>query len=193
MTSTKQATTRHDPITLRSVGQSDLAAFFVYLDAHLRDNGANGTPLFQPMARAESHVPPHMRGGFETGLATPLGQSGWRRAWIALDASGAIAGHVDLRARPEAPAAHRALLGMGVHRDHRQKGLGLRLVDEAIGWARRQPDLAWVDLEVLSANAPARRLYARAGFATTGEIADLFRVDGAALAYTYMSRTLSGD
>ena len=178
-------------ITVRSVAQTDLSAFFAYLDDHLRDNGANETPLFQPVPRAESRLPQPLRTNFEQGLARPLDQGCWRRAWIAVSADGAIAGHVDLRARAEAGAAHRALLGMGVHRDHRQQGLGLRLVSEAIDWARRQPELAWIDLEVLSLNAPARRLYLRAGVAITGEVPDLFRLDGAKLAHTYMSRALS--
>lgn len=182
-----------DSMAVRSVGQSDLAAFFTYLDEHLRDNGANGTPLFQPMPRAESRLAEQRRTDFESGLATPLGQRGWRRAWIAVSANGAIAGHFDLRARLEAGAAHRTLLGMGVHRDYRQQGLGLRLVSEAIDWTRRQPELAWIDLEVLSVNEPARRLYARAGFAVTGEVHDLFRLDGAELAYTYMSRASPND
>lgn len=33
-------------MAVRSVGHFDLAALFTYLDEYLRDNGANGTPLF---------------------------------------------------------------------------------------------------------------------------------------------------
>jgi RimJ/RimL family protein N-acetyltransferase len=183
----------HGEMTVRNIGQSDLTVFFAYIDDHLHDNGANGTPLFQPMPRAESRFPQQKRTDFESGLLTPLGQDGWRRAWMAVNVDGAIVGHCDLRARPEAAAAHRALLGMGVHRDYRQQGLGLRLVSKAIDWARQQSKLAWIDLEVLSVNEPARRLYARAGFVRTGEVRDLFRLDGAKLAYTYMSLALSSD
>lgn len=179
-----------DSMAIRRVDQSDLTAFFVYLDDHLRDNGANGAPLFQPMPRAESRLPAHKRMGFENGLSTPLGQRGWRRAWIAVESSGAIAGHFDLRARPEPASEHRALLGMGVHRNYRQQGLGLMLVGAAVEWARRQAELEWIDLEVLSVNEPARRLYSRAGFIVTGEVHDLFRLDGVKLGYTYMSLAL---
>jgi hypothetical protein len=105
---------------IRSVGQDDPPAFFAYLDGHLGDNGRNGTALFQPLARAASRFPDGNKAGFTTGLATPLDQPGWRRAWVAVDKGGAIAGHIDLRARPERAAAHRALLGMGVHRDWRR-------------------------------------------------------------------------
>jgi len=76
---------------------------------------------------------------------------------------------------------------MGVHRDHRGQGLGARLLDTALSWAGAQ-GLAWVDLEVLSNNLPARRLYERSGFVQTGEIPDLFRIDGEGHGYVFMTR-----
>ena len=42
---------------IRSVVAADLPALFVYLDDHLQDNGRAGTPLLQPMARADSRFP----------------------------------------------------------------------------------------------------------------------------------------
>ncbi len=167
--------------------QQDLPALFVYLDDHLGDNGRDGTPLFQPMPRAASCFPVDKRAGFVIGLGNALNAPGWRRGWIAVDDSGIICGHIDLRARPERTAAHRCLLGMGVHRDHRGQGLGARLLDTALSWAGAQ-GLAWVDLEVLSGNLPARRLYERSGFVQTGEIPDLFRIDGERHGYVFMTR-----
>ena len=166
--------------------QQDLPALFVYLDDHLGDNGRDGTPLFQPMPRAESRFPVDRRAGFVLGLGTALDAPGWRRGWIAVDAAGAIRGHIDLRARPERTAAHRCLLGMGVHRDARGQGLGARLLDTALSWAGEQ-GLDWLDLEVLSGNRPARRLYERSGFVRTGEIPDLYRIDGEQHGYVFMS------
>jgi ribosomal protein S18 acetylase RimI-like enzyme len=175
-------------LTIRPAVHTDLAALFAYLNDHLADNGKDGAPLFQPMARSESRLPPEKEAGFITGLGTQVGEPGWRRVWLALDDAGAIAGHIDLRARPERPAAHRAMLGMGVHRDYRRQGLGARLVDAAMAWARIDAGIDWVDLEVLSVNRPARDLYERTGFAVVGEIADMFRIDGEQLAYTLMTR-----
>ena len=175
-------------VQIRQAVHTDLAALFAYLNDHLADNGKDGAPLFQPMARSQSRLPLEKEASFITGLGTPLGEAGWRRVWLALDAAGAIAGHIDLRARPERPAAHRAMLGMGVHRDYRRQGLGARLVDAAMAWARNEAGIDWVDLEVLSVNRPARDLYERAGFAVVGEIADMFRIDGELLAYTFMTR-----
>ena len=175
---------------IQGVAAADLPALFVYLDDHLQDNGRAGTPLFQPMARADSRFPVDKRAAFALGLGTEVGAPGWRRAWMALDADGAICGHVDLRARPERASNHRCLLGMGVHRDWRRQGLGERLLATALAWARTQDGLAWVDLEVLSSNQPARRLYERCGFAFVGELPDLFRIDGEQHGYVYMTHQL---
>ncbi|WP_370659674.1 GNAT family N-acetyltransferase [Massilia polaris] len=113
-----------------------------------------------------------------------------KRQALSLDSGrrSAIAGHIDLRARPERAAAHRALLGMGVHRDQRRKGLGVRLIDASMAWARDETGIDWIDLEVLSNNRAARDLYARTGFATVGEMPDMFRIDGEQHAYTFMTR-----
>jgi len=155
-----------------------LAQLFMYLDDQLQENGRDGMPLFQPVPRLQSRVSPERAAAFAASFAVPFGQPGWRCMWIALDSLGAIGGHVDLRARPDAVSSHRALLGMGVHRDYRRFGLGRQLVDTALAWAGGMPSLEWVDLEVLSGNHAARRLYERAGFVVTGEVPDLYRIDG---------------
>jgi ribosomal protein S18 acetylase RimI-like enzyme len=172
---------------IRSLSSSDLDVFFAYLNDHLLDNGREGTPLFQPMPRGQG-FPPEKGASFRSGAEKALHQQGWRRVWLAQDARG-IMGHIDLRSRPEPAASHRALLGMGVHRDARRTGVGMRLLDAAIHWAEQQ-GLEWLDLEVLSANAPAVALYRKRGFVRTGEIPDLFRINGESLCYSYMSLAL---
>jgi ribosomal protein S18 acetylase RimI-like enzyme len=168
-------------VKIRPADAADLPAFFVYLDDHLRDNGANGTPLFQPMSRARSQLPPALKASFVDGLAIPVGEPRWRRLWLALDARGSIAGHVDLRVRPA-----RAMLGMGVHRAYRRRGLGAQLLGTAIDWARHEHGLKWVDLEVLSENHPAVALYLRAGFTMTARIEDMLEIDGVSHDLSYM-------
>ncbi|MFL6671817.1 MAG: GNAT family N-acetyltransferase [Massilia sp.] len=180
-------------LEIRSIDQDDLPRLFLYLDDHLLDNGRDGTPLFQPQSRADARFTVDKAASFTAGLGVAIGEPGWRRAWLACDEAGAIAGHVDLRARPEPAARHRALLGMGVHRDYRRQGLGLRLIEEAVAWAAAHTGLDWIDLEVLSVNEAAHALYRRAGFVTVGEFADMFRIDGESLAYTLMTRPLRTD
>ena len=176
-------------MNIGAAGRDELPSFFAYLNDHLCDNGKDGNALFMPMARGASFFPPDKETAFRTGMDTPLEQAGWRRLWLALGADGEIAGHIDLRARPEKPSAHRALLGMGVHRAARKQGLGAALIDAAVAWASSQ-GFDWIDLEVLSVNRPARALYARCGFEQVGEIADMFRIDGDLLGYTFMTRRL---
>lgn len=178
-------------IAIREAAESDLPALFAYLGEQLLENGRDGMPLFQPMARTlDPVVPEAMQARFSSGMTTPLGQPGWRRVWIAVADDGAIAGHIDLRARTEPGAGHRALLGMGVQRDYRRHGLGARLVDTALAWARATAPLEWVDLDVLSVNRAARRLYERTGFVQTGEVPDLYRIDGESHGSVTMSRRL---
>lgn len=175
-------------IAIRPATPEDLPALFAYLGEQLAENGRDGV-LFQPMETSTDGVPQPMRERFAAGMATAVGQPGWRHVWVALDPNGAIAGHIDLRARPEPASSHRVLLGMGVRHDLRRAGLGTRLVQEALGWARAG-GFAWVDLEVLSQNHKARALYARMGFVETGEMPDLYRIGGQSVGEVAMSARL---
>ena len=175
--------------SIRAATSADLPALFAYLDDHLSDNGSGETALFMPIPRSESGFPREKEANMRKGIGIAVGQSGWRRPWIALTDDGQIAGHVDLRARTEKVSAHRALLGMGVHRDHRRQGLGCRLVEVAYAWAKTQA-IAWIDLDVLSVNRPAIALYQRCDFTLVGEMPDMFRIDGESLGHTLMTRQI---
>jgi len=175
---------------IRPLANSDLAAFMTYLADHLTDNGRNGVPLFMPQSRDSAWVTAEKLSLFRDGLTTPVGDAGWRRPWAAFDPASAIIGHVDLRAHPEPCTPHRALLGMGVHRDHRRLGLGRALGEVAIDWARRETTLAWIDLDFLAGNLPAERLYLSLGFQTTATVPDMFRVDGQSVGNVIMTKRL---
>ncbi|MYM93932.1 GNAT family N-acetyltransferase [Duganella vulcania] len=169
---------------------ADFDDFLRYLNDHLSDNGRGDTAYFQPLPRDDSRFPADKADAFQAGMRTALDAPGWRRVWVARADDGRIAGHVDLRAHPERHAAHRCLLGMGVDRAFRRLGLGGRLIEHAAQWARASARLDWIDLQVLSVNTPAIALYRHNGFVQTGEIPDLFRIDGRSLAYTSMSKRL---
>ncbi len=171
---------------IRTAAKADLAPFFAYLDDHLRDNGADGGPLFQPMPRGESRLSGSMRLSFLKGLDIEVGSLGWRCLWLAIGPAGDIAGHIDLRSRPEMAARHRALLGMGVHRAHRCQGLASSLIETATQWA----GIGWIDLEVLSENEPAVAPYLRTGFTMLARVSDMLRIDGVGYNLTHMTRAL---
>jgi len=162
-----------------------------YLGDFTRDNGADGAPLFQPQARgAEWHAAERMEMMART-IEAPVGGRNWRRFWLALDGEGAIAGHVDLRALPDPYTPHRALLGLGVHRDHRRRGLGRFLLRVARDWALAQSQLEWVDLDVLAANRVAWGLYVEAGFTPVATFTDKFRIDGESIDEIHMTMALA--
>ena len=170
--------------------ESEFDPFSRYLDDHLRDNGLGSTGFFQPLPAGEG-LPPAKAQSIRAGLGIPVGEPGWRRAWVARAPDGGIIGHVDLRGRPEPLTRHRCLLGMGVHRDFRRRGLGARLLGHVLGWSERQPGLEWVDLEVVSSNANAIRLYQRAGFVPVAQSEDFFRVAGQSLDFMAMARRVT--
>lgn len=177
-------------IMIAPIGPEDFEHFAHYLNRHLADNGKGGV-YFQPLPQAGSVFSSANATAFRDALGVELGQPGWRRLWGAFTQDQQLIGHIDLRARPEPYASHRCLLGMGVDSAWRQQGLGRRLLAHVEDWARSSAGLAWIDLQVLSVNAPALALYRRAGFSHTGEVTQMFYIDGQWLDYTSMSKQLA--
>jgi GNAT superfamily N-acetyltransferase len=176
-------------IVVEPFAESDFDDFFRYLGAQVAENGRDGV-WFMPMTPAEAGIPAAKQQSFRDGFATPLGQPGWRRGWLARDARGAVAGHIDLRAHPDAFTGHRCVLGMGVRRDVRRAGLATRLLAEATRWASTQ-GLKWIDLQVLSANEPAVAFYRREGFQMQGGRPDMYVIDGVSLGELWMARKVA--
>jgi ribosomal protein S18 acetylase RimI-like enzyme len=175
-----------EPLT---IGEFDW--FIAYLTEHLAENGSEEVGYFQPVSREVPTLPLAKAEAFRSGLGTAVPEVGWRRAWVARQRS-AFVGHIDLRARPEPFTSHRCLLGMGVHREYRRRGLAGRLLAMATAWAVETSGLDWIDLEVLSTNLPAVRFYEKAGFELVGDVADLFRIDGLTLGSRTMTKRLRG-
>jgi GNAT superfamily N-acetyltransferase len=179
------------PERIELLAPEALDAFLAHLGAHLAENGADGAPPFLPAPSGPSRMLDELAQAFRTGLAAPALAAGWRRAWVARDAQGCIVGHADLRARREPWTSHRCLLGMGVRRPWRGRGLGTRLLQQAEAWAAATCSLAWIDLEVLGANLPALNLYRHAGYVPFGETPDLFRIEGASLGAVWMTKRIA--
>jgi ribosomal protein S18 acetylase RimI-like enzyme len=175
--------------TIVSVALDELPTLLAYLEDHLRDNGVGETPLFLPMSRTQAWKAEEKRDAFGRGLSLDVGLAGWRRAWVARAPDETILGHVDLRAHPQPHSDHRALLGIGVHRDHRSRGLGKALLDHAVAWAE-EIGLAWIDLEYLATNLAAGALYRRCGFVEIGRTEDMFRIDGNSVTRVQLTRRL---
>lgn len=164
--------------------------FAAYMNDHLCDNGIGNTSLFQPLAAVDCRFDGDRAERFRSALSAATDGPGWRRAWVAMADAGAVVGHVDLRDNPLPYTRHRCLLGLGVDRNHRGAGLGRRLLDTATQWATEQGWIDWIDLQVISSNTPAVRLYEKAGFVQTGSTADLFRFDQRSVDFNSMSLRL---
>jgi ribosomal protein S18 acetylase RimI-like enzyme len=176
--------------SIEALSPVDFDEFITYLDDHLRENGSPDVGYFQPLSRSAASFPEERKVAFRAGLEIAVGEPGWRRAWVARGPEQQILGHIDLRGHAERYAAHRCLLGMGVHRDLRRQGLGAALIEHARVWAASS-ELEWLDLQVLSHNQAALALYEKAGFVRVGEVPHMFKIDGHAFSYTTMTRPCS--
>ncbi len=86
--------------------------------------------------------------------------------------------------------SHRALLGMGVDSAFRRLGLGQLLIDEIARWTKTNTDIEVIDLQVITANDTAHRLYLRNGYKLLGQYEDMFRIDGQSVGYCWMAKSL---
>ncbi len=171
---------------IRIAQESDLELFFQYLDIQLQNNGTNGMPVFQPLAREDSKISEAIKNKFSTGVSKTVGEEGWRTLMLAfIDQK--IVGHIDIRPYPDKYSQHRALLGMGVDAGHRRNGIGEQLIKSMLEWIQVNTTIEHLDLGVMSENLPAVRLYEKLGFSHLGEIGDRFRFDGKSISETLMS------
>ncbi|TFY88034.1 GNAT family N-acetyltransferase [Pseudomonas nabeulensis] len=80
-----------------------------------------------------------------------------------------LAGIVGLAFEGREKARHKVtLFGMYVNAAHQQQGLGRKLVEAALGEARKQPRLKLIQLTVTAGNDAAFALYQRCGFIQYG-------------------------
>ncbi|MDR7148977.1 ribosomal protein S18 acetylase RimI-like enzyme [Hydrogenophaga palleronii] len=175
--------------SIELVTHADFELFVEYLNDHLADNGVDDT-YFQPLQRGTPRLSEERVSAFRNGLDLAIGTAGWRRLWVMRSTGGQIVGHIDLRSHPERFTEHRCLLGMGVHRQYRRQRIGVALLSFAETWAIEKAGLEWIDLQVLAENRGAIELYCRMGFGKTGEIPEMFKIDGCSFSYVFMAKSL---
>jgi ribosomal protein S18 acetylase RimI-like enzyme len=88
-----------------------------------------------------------------------------------------VVGWCDISPMAREGFTHRGRLGMGVHKDFRKRGIGTRLINEAIGKAKEK-GLERIELEVFASNTPAIKLYEKAGFVVEGVKKKARKLDG---------------
>lgn len=88
-----------------------------------------------------------------------------------------VVGWCDVSPMEREGFTHRGRLGMGMHEDFRRRGIGTRLINEAIGKAKEK-GLERIELEVFASNGPAIKLYEKMGFVVEGVKKKARKLDG---------------
>ena len=75
-------------------------------------------------------------------------------------------------------AKHVRVLGMQVIKGYREVGIGTKLMDRALEWARKRPDVEKIVLGVFSNNPRALHLYQKFGFEVEGVRKRHYHIEG---------------
>jgi RimJ/RimL family protein N-acetyltransferase len=87
---------------------------------------------------------------------------------------GALVGRLSLARDPHTASRHVADLGLMVAVNHRRRGIGRALLDQAVEWAR-DAGVRKLELHVFPWNEPAIKLYEQFGFEREGFRKDHYR------------------
>ena len=89
-----------------------------------------------------------------------------------------IIGNLDITGNSRIIMQHTAVIGMGMLSEWRNSGLGTALLQYSIHWAKANPLLELLWLQVYTENKLALNLYRKMGFVENGIIKDYFKQDG---------------
>ena len=173
-------------ILIKELNEDILDDFFQYLSNHVSENGMNGTTPFLPLSVQQSILSDELIIKFKEGMKRNPGEIGWRKTWVAAK-DHQIVGHIDIRTHNQLNSGHRVILGMGVDRNFRKLNIGTDLLKVVIEYCHRNSEISWIDLEVMSNNSAAKKIYEKVGFKQLGETKDMFRIDNISYDYTAMT------
>jgi ribosomal protein S18 acetylase RimI-like enzyme len=91
-----------------------------------------------------------------------------RGIYLVAEHAGTVVGHAFLESLPLAATSHVVRLTLAVHEGHQRQGVGRALMHELLRWARSNPCVEKVELQVRSSNDPAIALYRSLGFVEEG-------------------------
>jgi RimJ/RimL family protein N-acetyltransferase len=177
-------------LTTVALTPTDFKRWAEHLNRQIAESGQGGRPFFSPMAAVDFESP-ERRARFENGLSTPLPQPTWMRAWAVEDPHARFIAHLDLNGSSIPSEKHRATLGIGVEQGFYRRGLGRKLMLEAIEFAVRN-HIEWIDLSVFSDNHAAIGLYRSLGFDEVGRRNDRFRISGRSVDDITMTLRIEG-
>jgi len=86
---------------------------------------------------------------------------------LVAEVDGRVVGWCDIRPGEQEKNRHVGIMGLGIHKEHRGRGIGSKLVEEALKRAKEK-NLAKVELHVFATNARAHALYKKLGLEEEG-------------------------
>ena len=113
-----------------------------------------------------------------------------RRPLMVHEAEGRVAAWISFETFYGRPAyGHTAEISIYIHPDHRGKGLGRMLLDEALGMTERL-DIKTLVAFIFSHNEPSLRLFTSRGFAEWGKLPDVAEMDGREYSLSILGKRL---
>jgi ribosomal protein S18 acetylase RimI-like enzyme len=107
---------------------------------------------------------------------------------LVAERAGAIVGHAFLEPLALAATSHVVRLTIAVHEGEQRRGVGRALMDALLRWAREEPRVEKIELQVRSSNEAAIALYQSLGFVEEGRKTRRLKVGpGAYLDDVYMA------
>ncbi|RME85370.1 MAG: GNAT family N-acetyltransferase [Caldilineae bacterium] len=147
-------------IVVRPARPEDTERVLAYLDEILREPHSN--LLSDPEEFARRFPPDRERAFIEQVAASDTS------LFLIAEEGDEIVGQLTLLGSERKALRHTATLGISVRRDRRNRGIGRRLMTEAIAWARDRSTLRRIELNVFVRNEPAVHLYRSLGFEIEG-------------------------
>lgn len=87
-----------------------------------------------------------------------------------------LIGMIDIHGQYKIKTKHSCEFGLSVSKDYRNKGVGRRLLETVINWAKRHDTIEKVCLGVMSNNLPAIAIYEKLGFVEEGLIRKAYKL-----------------
>lgn len=94
---------------------------------------------------------------------------------LVAEKDGKIIGNIDVTGNQRTMMKHTAMIGMGILKEWRGTGLGTIMMQQVVQWARHNPVLELLWLEVYAENEAGLQLYYNAGFEEKGRYASFFK------------------
>lgn len=164
----KIATTNHTikggkNILIREAKVSDSKSFILCVKSYLKNNFIPFTPEEYNLSIAEH----------QSWISKFLNAK--NDLLLVAEYDGQIIGNIDLSTHNRSMLKHTGYVGMGIHENWQNKGIGTLLVDKLIKWSDNNSEIEILWLQVFGNNEGGIKLYKKNGFQEEGRQVDFMK------------------